>query len=204
MVDESVRRAMERWPDVPPTFGWLALNRRGQWLLEGDKRITHHRTVDFIGRNYLCDEDGRWYFQNGPQKVVVKLDYTPWVVRLQGDMAPGEPGSLVTHTGVEVSRLHSAWLDEEGSMLVETDAGIALVEDRDLPAMTGALVAADGQPLDDSTLPQALERFMAEPGAEPVFLRYGEPTIPLQMINRGEVAQRFGFVPDPQPTTRSR
>ena len=44
--------------------------------------ITHTALNEFISRNYACDSLGRYFFQNGPQRVFVTLDATPWVVRI--------------------------------------------------------------------------------------------------------------------------
>ena len=35
-MDESVIRAMDRWPDVPAVYGWLELDVRGRWRLRGE------------------------------------------------------------------------------------------------------------------------------------------------------------------------
>ena len=77
-MDEQVMRAMARWPHVPAVYGWLSLDRRGRWLIRGET-ISNRAALAFIGRNYAADERGRWYFQNGPQRVFVTLDYTPVV-----------------------------------------------------------------------------------------------------------------------------
>ena len=85
-MDDIVARAMHKWPDVPNVFGWLRLDRRGNWLVKSRsaafERIGNRAVIDFIGRNYAADLQGRWFFQNGPQRVYVSLDYTPWVFRL--------------------------------------------------------------------------------------------------------------------------
>ena len=47
---------------------------------------------EFISRNYQADARGRWYFQNGPQRVFVSLAYTPLVIRFEGE-------ALVDHCG---------------------------------------------------------------------------------------------------------
>jgi len=39
-MDPIVARAMARWPNVPAVYGWLALDRRGNWLIKAE-RITH-------------------------------------------------------------------------------------------------------------------------------------------------------------------
>ena len=79
-MDEIVLRALAKWPDVPDIYGWLALDRRGNWLLKGE-RIGNRALRDFIARNYAPDSRRCWYFQNGPQRVFVALAYTPLVVR---------------------------------------------------------------------------------------------------------------------------
>jgi hypothetical protein len=122
-MDPSVLRSMAKWPDVPDVYGWLSLDRRGNWLLKGE-RIGNQALREFIGRNYQPDDKGRWYFQNGPQRVFVKLAYAPLVVHFEGD-------ALVDQCG-RAFALRRAFEDEEGSVLVEGASGIALLDDRDL------------------------------------------------------------------------
>ena len=106
-MDDIVIRAMAKWPNVPAVYGWLALDRRGQWSIKSAvpggsaaaaaefEPVTNPKLIEFIGRNYAHDEQGRWFFQNGPQRVYVKLDYTPLVYRI------ANPHTLTfeTHTG---------------------------------------------------------------------------------------------------------
>ena len=108
---------------MPAVYGWLALDRRGNFLIKGE-RIGNPALREFICRNYEPDERGCWYFQNGPQRVFVRLAYTPLVVHYEGDRP-------FDHCGREygVERAH---LDEEGSVLIECAGRIALVDDRDL------------------------------------------------------------------------
>ncbi len=122
-MDEIVARSLAKWPNVPAVYGWLELDRRGNWRIKGE-RITNPAFNDFIARNYDRDERGCWYFQNGPQRVFVTLAYTPRVVRHEGD-------SLVDQCG-QAFTLKTAYLDEEGSVLLEGNPGIALLDDRDL------------------------------------------------------------------------
>src|SRR5688572_23560268 len=110
-MDEIVRQAMAKWPNVPAVYGWLALDRRGQWLIKGE-RISNPVITDFINRNYEHDAEGRWYFQNGPQRVFVALDYTPFVYRLGPNADPASPLRIESHTGKTVACVDSAWIDE--------------------------------------------------------------------------------------------
>lgn len=32
-MDELVRQAMAKWPNVPHAYGWLGLGMRGDWYL---------------------------------------------------------------------------------------------------------------------------------------------------------------------------
>jgi hypothetical protein len=122
-MDEIVARSMAKWPNVPAVFGWLALDRRGNWLIKGEK-IGNAALREFIGRNYESDAQGRWYFQNGPQRVYVKLAYTPLVLRHEGD-------ALLDHCGRAFSPKEK-FVDEEGSLLMSGAGTVGLLDDRDL------------------------------------------------------------------------
>jgi len=123
-MDDSVLRGLAKWPNVPAVYGWLALDRRGNFLLKGE-RIGNAALREFIARNYDCDERGRWFFQNGPQRVYVRLAYTPLVVHYEGER-------LVDQCGRDFGAPDAFLLDEEGSVLARQAARIALVDDRDL------------------------------------------------------------------------
>ncbi|HUN68606.1 MAG TPA: DUF2946 family protein [Burkholderiales bacterium] len=122
-MDEIVVRSMAKWPDVPDVYGWLALDRRGNWLLRGE-RIGNRALREFISRNYQADARGCWYFQNGPQRVFVALAYTPLVVHFEGQ-------ALLDHCGRPFQPAQ-AFVDEEGSVLIWGNSGIGLLDDRDL------------------------------------------------------------------------
>ena len=65
-MDDQVLRSLMKWPNVPDCFGWLALDRRGQWRMRDEftqqnklpgQVIKHAALNEFIARNYACDED---------------------------------------------------------------------------------------------------------------------------------------------------
>ena len=153
-MDAVVAQAMAKWPNVPAVYGWLSLDRRGNWLIKGE-RITNHALREFIARNYEADEKGRWYFQNGPQRVYVSLAYTPLVVHHEG-----EP--LVDHCGRPFAATQ-AYLDDEGSVLLAGAGCVALLDDRDLERY------ADDQarlvPIERAAVPGRFG-FVREPGLE--------------------------------------
>jgi hypothetical protein len=122
-VDEVVVRSLAKWPNVPAVYGWLSLDRRGNWLIKGE-RIANTALREFIGRNYEPDDQGRWYFQNGPQRVYVTLAYTPLVVHYEGER-------LVDQRG-ESFLAAEAFEDDEGSVLFAGRGTVALLDDRDL------------------------------------------------------------------------
>lgn len=176
-MDEMVKAALLKWPNVPACYGWLGLDARGQWYLRdaqaqhagpfagpdpasrGD-RIQHEKLIEFIQRNYGCTDDGLWFFQNGPQRVYVELEAAPWIWRLSPD------GSLRSHTGL-AAEYRSSCLDEMGRLFVATDLGLGLVHSQDMH------LAAD---------------WVEQGGWQP------------QDCRAAELPQRFGFVLSPQMT----
>ena len=138
-MDEIVLRAQARWPDVPDVYGWLALDRRGRWLLRNPAQqsyepIGNTALREFIARNYSCDSRGRWFFQNGPQRVFVRLAYTPLVVRTRD-------ANYIDHCG-RAFEAGGAMLDEEGSLLLAGGGHVALLDDRDLAGFVEARLAS--------------------------------------------------------------
>ena len=153
-MDEIVLAALRKWPSVPHCHGWLALDARGDWYMRDDatqrsgpfpahkgSRIEHDRLIEFIGRNYGCDEHGAWFFQNGPQRVYVDLEAAPWVLRWpQPAPGPGEPLVFKTHTGLDAAA-GEAWLDEVGRLFVSTPLGLGIVHSMDMHAAADAVEA---------------------------------------------------------------
>ncbi len=123
-------RSLARWPNVPAVYGWLALDRRGNWRIRSAsaihsfERIANAALNAFIARNYEHDERGRWFFQNGPQRVYVRLAYTPLVVHHEGEVL-FDQCDRVFQAGEKL-------VDEEGSLLMAGAGTVALLDDRDL------------------------------------------------------------------------
>ena len=36
-MDDLVRQALAKWPNVPDCYGWLGLDARGQWYMRDDR-----------------------------------------------------------------------------------------------------------------------------------------------------------------------
>jgi hypothetical protein len=186
-MDDAVIRSIAKWPNVPSAYGWLSLDRRGDWSVKGE-RISNPTIVEFIGRNYASDERGRWFFQNGPQRVFVALEYTPWVLRTDGD------GGLLTHTGQAVTDAAAAWLDEQGALLIECMGAVGVLHDRDLQPLLQALHDEEGAPLTD----ERMEAWLAGEPLQPK-LRLGLASVSVGRIQRASVPQRYRFDPAPHP-----
>lgn len=143
-MDDIVKQAIAKWPNVPDCYGWLGLDARGNWYMRDDpaqaagpfagpgatvqskgSRLLHEKLIDFIQRNYESDRQGRWFFQNGPQRVYVELELTPYVWRVQPDF------SVLAHTG-QAARVQRCVLDEQGHLYLDTDLGFGLVHTLDM------------------------------------------------------------------------
>jgi hypothetical protein len=193
-MDDIVKQAMAKWPNVPYCYGWLALDARGAWRMRdetaqragapGDKR-TNAALVGFIARHYLAGERGCWYFQNGPQRVYVNLETTPFVART--DPAQG----LVLHTGQPLGIPDEALLTDAGGIVLRAGQAVAQVDDRDAAQLLQAF-ELDGRPA-------AIEEVMAwlDGGAGNLALRWHDRSIAVGRMAADDVPARFGFVRRP-------
>jgi len=183
-MDDIVKAALAKWPNVPNCFGWLGLDARGNWFMRDDQaqaagpftgvadaeparnlaakgsRLMHEKLIDFIQRNYEADASGQWFFQNGPQRVYVELERTPYIWRV----GSGPTFAVTAHTGLQ-ARVQRCLLDEQGRLYLETDLGFGLVHTLDM------LTAAD-----------AFEQGLWVPEA----------------VQASDLPQRFGYVISPQ------
>lgn len=197
-MDEIVKQAMAKWPNVPHCYGWLALDARGNWRMRDERaqklnlpgdRIANAALLGFINRNYLCDAQGRWYFQNGPQRVYVNLEATPFIART--DPVHG----FMLHTGDPVVAADAAWMTESGMLLLQSGDRIAQVDDRDM-AQCLARLRISGHAADDDRL----LAWLSEPSdASQLTLEFNGRHLQVHRIERDAIPGRFGFIPHPQP-----
>ena len=206
-MDEQVLRSLIKWPNVPHCFGWLALDRRGQWRMRDEfiqanglpGNVIHHQALhEFIARNYACDTTGRYFFQNGPQRVFITLDATPWIIRI---IPTGAEPNLLTQCQSSF-KPQSALSDESGNIYItglvkntvdaSADAenisndfiqmecpSIALLHDHDLDLF--------------ADLAKLREEACSFGGS---WSWHGE-TLPLDPVHSDELSERFGFVKKP-------
>ncbi|KVE23677.1 hypothetical protein WS67_23745 [Burkholderia singularis] len=193
-MDDIVKQALAKWPNVAHCVGWLLLDRRGVWRMRDDAAqaagalgspIRHPALIDFIGRNYERDADGQWFFQNGPQRVYVELAYTPWIVRIVPDSAAPTRLALADHTG-HAFEPAGVWLDDAGGVLFADASApprVAALHDHDLGLF------ADRADLDGD-------------GTHGVLHLGGGVDLRIEPIRRDDVARRFGFVASPAARNR--
>jgi hypothetical protein len=94
--------------------------------------LRHEKLLDFIHRNYDHDGQGQWFFQNGPQRVYVELELTPWVWRL----GPGH--SVTAHTG-QAANARDCLVDHLGRLYLDCDLGFGLVHTLDVAQAADAI-----------------------------------------------------------------
>jgi hypothetical protein len=205
-MDQGIAQSLAKWPSVPHCFGWLALDRRGAWRMRDDYAQAHglpgdaikHAALNaFITRNYASDADGRYFFQNGPQRVYVNLDATPWVVRMMPTGIAEHPWQFQTQCETLLIPT-TAFLDEAGHILIEgrltqtiwsaTDhfseterLSIALLHDHDIELFSGLTTLSNAA--------CALEGIW----------RWHDQNLKLEPITTAEVENRFQFQARPQP-----
>ena len=200
-MDQIVQQAMGKWPNVPHCDGWLRLDARGYWRMRdeqaqglntsGDK-IAHPALLAFINRNYGCDAQGQYYFQNGPQRVYVDLALTPYIAHTDHT----DPQSaFVLHTGEPLGPISAAWLLEEGQLLLQAGDSVAAVDDRDGAAITG-LLRSGGKPAGDEAILDWLD------GNDTALLHLHTPQgdVPLQRLKTAQLPEKFGFIVQPRAT----
>lgn len=164
-MDPMVIKALAKWPNVPHCYGWLGLDARGNWYMRDDRaqaagpfspqaggnlqskgsRLQHEKLIDFIQRNYACDDLGQWFFQNGPQRVYVELEAAPWVWRL----AQSNAGDIMVtaHDG-RPATVTQCVLDEAGRVYLNTDIGFGLVYTQDVGVAANAVELGQWKPVD--------------------------------------------------------
>ena len=162
-MDDIVKQALAKWPNVPDCYGWLGLDARGNWYMRDDRvqaagpfaggtlqskgsMLKHEKLIDFIQRNYESDATGCWFFQNGPQKVYVELEATPWIWRIGRDLNPdancgSEAGFEVTSHDGRAVQVQRCVLDEQGRVYLVTDIGFGLVHTQDVALAADAVEA---------------------------------------------------------------
>jgi hypothetical protein len=197
-MDDIVKQAMAKWPNVPNCYGWLALDARGHWRLRDQRtqdldlpgdRLAHAALIAFINRNYARDERGCWFFQNGPQRVYVNLETAPYISTVAGD------GVLTLHTGAPLERIDEALMTRDGALILVRDDVAAQLDDRDLAQVLGRLRLDDAE-MNDEALLGWLE---SDTPRGTLTLLDGDRAVPVMRIATADVAAHCRFVRRPAP-----
>ena len=202
-MDEIVKKAMSKWPDVPACFGWLALDARGAWRMRDEEtqrhdlpgnKIMHTALCAFINRNYSVDAEGRGFFQNGPQCVYVDLALTPYIAHTDPVLG------LVLQTGEVFNAIDAVLLTEHGQPLFVADNKIAALDDRDIAEwMTNLRI--DGKVVADD----ALLAWLASVSDQATLTwQYKEKPLAVTRTTADDLPARFKFQQRPrQPSSHS-
>lgn len=196
-MDDIVRQAMAKWPNVPHCYGWLALDARGAWRMRDERaqasnlpgdRIRNAALLGFINRNYTHDEKGRWYFQNGPQRVYVNLDATPYIVHTDPTQ------EFMLHTGEPLGRIDAVWMSETGQLILRNGEKIATLDDRDMAQCLPRL-RINGKAIDDEQL-LAWVDCGKDIGA--LMFEHAGGRAAIERIRQEAIPALFGFDPAPR------
>ena len=94
-------------------------------------------------------------------------------------------------------------MDREGIIVLDTEHGAAVIDDRDVEAISVRLCDPAGRALDEDGVTTALERIQSgRDGA--LHVRYGTANVPLLPATAEEIAAQLAFVRDPQPLPAER
>jgi hypothetical protein len=200
-MDKAVLDALARWPDVPAVYGWLSLSARGQWRLHPDgqailggagESIENKQILRFIDRNYTHDTEGRWFFQNGPQRVFVRIDAAPLVIAV--DDAHGE---FHSHNGHLIEKIDFWLIDNDGHLFIQSPTGAGQIVDKDLVRLVDTLLTVQGMSLLDWwSQSSQTETTIHDPQGH--FSACVQP-VKLERLKDGQaVASRLGFIANPQ------
>ncbi len=190
-MDERVKRALAQWPNVPDVYGWLSLDKRGHWRLRGET-ISNSRLIDFINRNYIRLDDGGYAFQNGPQRVHVELEVTPWIARPV--LEESNTLHFLSHTDLPLEPVRAVYLDSLGRLFIAAAAGAALLSDQYLDDVLAGFRSADGQPLSAAALEQAL----IAPQTSGLNIAIQGRCLPVQPLPDEPLESVFHFIARPQ------
>jgi hypothetical protein len=152
-MDDIVKAAMAKWPDVPDCYGWLALDARGNWRM----RDARCQALESAGRHH-------------PPSKLVKLYQSELSARRQRPMVlPEWPAASVCGSGGDTvyrphfrCRIYSAYreilpqpdagfFNSEGNLILQSNKILAQLDDRDLAEVSSQLYE-NNQLLDDNDL----------------------------------------------------
>lgn len=197
-MDDIVKQALAKWPNVPHCYGWLALDARGSWRMRNEQaqtanfpgdKIVNAALIAFINRNYAHDDQGRWFFQNGPQRVYVDLDALPYIASFH----PVDGFRL--HIQEAMPPIEKVWMTQSGRLILQSAEKVALLDDRDL-ALCMQNLFVDGRQITD----EALTVWLGGQGLQntEVMFQLRNISLPVHHLSGEDLDAHFGFVARPR------
>ena len=132
--------------------------------------IRHESLLAFIYRNYDCDSRSAWYFQNGPQRVYVELETTPFIART--DPALG----FVLHDRTPVLEIDHVFMTDTGQLIIQSQQKIAMLDPSDLGHCLASWLSAPNQLLQ---------------------MKVGQQFKSVEWVDSNQLQNRFGFIAHP-------
>ena len=193
-MDERVKLAMAKWPQVPHCYGWLSLDAQGKFRMRDEAAqaaghmgdvIRHASLLAFIYQNYESDPRGAWYFQNGPQRVYVELESTPYVARTDPEHG------FVLHDRSPVHEIDQIFMTNDGRLILNAHEKIAMLDNRDLSHCVPLLRIEGLAVADDDLL-----NWLSEP-KQALQIELSNELKNVQWVDSNQLEKQLGFIAHP-------
>jgi alpha-L-fucosidase len=154
--------------------------------------IENKQILRFINRNYSHDAEGRWFFQNGPQRVFVRIDAAPLVIAVDD-----AHGVFNSHNGHLIEKIDFWLIDDDGHLFFQSSSGAGQIVDKDLTRLVDTLLTTQGTSLLDWwSQSSQTETTLHDPKGH--FGVCVQPVV-LERLKIGQTAAaRLGFIANPQ------
>ncbi len=147
--------------------------------------IRHESLLAFIYRNYDCDPRGAWYFQNGPQRVYVELESTPFIARTDPELG------FVLHDRTPVRDIDFVFMTDTGQLIIQSRQKIAMLDPNDLAHCLTTLYMDDHAIADDELL-----KWLSTPN-QSLQMKLGQQFIRVEWVDSNQLENRFSFIAHP-------
>jgi hypothetical protein len=147
--------------------------------------IRHESLLDFIYRNYDCDSRGAWYFQNGPQRVYVELEATPFIVRTDPKLG------FVLHDRTPIYEIDHVFMTNTGQLIIQNHQKVAMLDPSDLAQCLAMLYVGNQTIADDDLL-----NWLSKPN-QLLQMKLGQQFRSVEWIDSTQLQKRFGFIARP-------
>ena len=174
-------------------YGWLTLTSRGFWKLKG-KKLENQKLIELINNNYLKDEFGRYFFQNGNQRVFVSLELAPFVINI----AQNNPLILVTHTKIVIENIDQVWLDSNMNLMLQFGEIIGSLNDRDTLDLSNYLTNSSGHSMDSPEFFKESKNHSTVT-FEDLFLEYRNKRTKIITFTKKQRAPQLTYINIPKP-----